>query len=83
MMDPQTHTVDANQASDHVMPFVKTVVNWLAAILGLGTLAQVVPVIVGVLSALWIAVQLYGYLWYEIPLKRARLAASRSQKEQS
>lgn len=43
-MDPQTHTVDAAQTPDHVVPLVKTGINWLAAILGLGTLAQVVPV---------------------------------------
>ncbi|MDP2262693.1 MAG: hypothetical protein Q8K24_05990 [Hydrogenophaga sp.] len=59
---------------DHLTPVAKTIINWLAAILGVGTFAQIVPVLVGVLSAAWIAVQLYGYLRYDLPAKRAKLA---------
>lgn len=55
---------------------MKAVINWIAAGLGIGTFAQLVPVIVGVLSGAWIAVQLYGYLRYELPIKRAKLAAT-------
>lgn len=58
---------------EHIAPAVKHLVNWLAAILGVGTFAQIVPLIVGVLSAAWIAVQLYGYLRYDLPAKRAML----------
>lgn len=57
-------------------PAAKTIINWLAAILGIGTFAQLVPVVVGVLSAAWISVQLYGYLRYDLPAKRAKLAAA-------
>jgi hypothetical protein len=33
----------------------------------------VVPVAVGVLSGVWVTVQLYGYVKYELPVKRAKL----------
>lgn len=59
---------------EHLTPAMKAVINWIAAGLGIGTFAQRVPVIVGVLSRAWIAVQLYGYLRYELPIKRAKLA---------
>jgi hypothetical protein len=59
--------------SDHDTITLKHFVNWLAAILGLGTFAQVVPVAVGVLSGVWVTVQLYGYVKYELPVKRAKL----------
>lgn len=49
------------------------VVNWLAALLGIGTFLQLVNLTVGVLSACWLSVQLYGYFRYELPHKRARL----------
>lgn len=61
---------------DHLAPAAKTLLNWIAAILGIGTFAQLVPVIVGVLSAAWISVQLYGYLRYDLPAKRAKLKAA-------
>lgn len=61
---------------DHLEPTLKTVINWLAAGLGIGTFAGFVSVAVGVLSGAWIAVQLYGYLRYELPIKRAKLAAA-------
>lgn len=57
-------------------PAAKTFINWLAAILGIGTFAGLVSVVVGVLSGAWIAVQLYGYLRYELPIKRAKLKAA-------
>lgn len=51
---------------------IKTI-NWVAAALGIGTFLQWVNVVVGVLSAGWLCVQLYGYIRYELPHKRARL----------
>jgi hypothetical protein len=68
--------------SDHDTITLKHFVNWVAALLGLGTFAQVVPVAVGVLSGVWVTVQLYGYLRYELPMKRAQLKELHdSQKE--
>ena len=61
---------------EHLTPAMKTVVNWIAAVLGIGTFAGLVSVVVGVLSGAWIAVQLYGYLRYELPIKRAKLATA-------
>ncbi|GDY37209.1 hypothetical protein [Acidovorax sp. NB1] len=50
----------------------KNIVNWLAAFLGLGTFLGVVNLAVGVLSAAWLGVQIYGYLAHELPMKRMR-----------
>lgn len=50
----------------------KTVVNWLAAFLGIGTFLGFVNLAVGVLSAAWLSVQIYGYLVHELPMKRMR-----------
>lgn len=63
------------QHLEPMAPHVKTVANWLAAALGIGTFAGMVNVLVGVLSGAWIAMQLYGYLRYDLPVKRARFRA--------
>ncbi len=51
---------------------IKTL-DWIAAVLGIGTVVGLVNLGVGLLSAAWIAVQLYGYWRYELPMKRAKL----------
>lgn len=51
---------------------VKSVINWLAAFLGIGTVLGFVNLLVGVLSASWLAVQIYGYIMHELPMKRMR-----------
>lgn len=70
-MAHQNEHLDA--MSPHLGGTVKTIINWLAAALGIGSAADLVPVLVGVLSAGWILVQLWGYLWYELPRKRLEL----------
>ena len=57
--------------ADHALT-VKSVINWLAAALGIGSFLGLVNLIVGVLSATWLAVQLYGYVAHELPMKRMR-----------
>ena len=57
--------------ADHALT-VKAVVNWLAAALGIGSFLGLVNLIVGVLSATWLGVQLYGYLVHDLPMKRMR-----------
>ena len=57
--------------ADHA-PIAKAVINWLAAALGIGSFLGLVNLVVGVLSATWLAVQLYGYLAHELPMKRMR-----------
>jgi hypothetical protein len=37
-------------------------INWAAAALGVGTFLQLVNMTVGVLSAVWLTAQLYGYI---------------------
>jgi hypothetical protein len=61
--------------NDHAPLWAKVVkaLDWIAAVLGIGTLIGLVNLGVGVLSAAWIAVQLYGYWRYELPMKRANL----------
>lgn len=48
------------------------IINWIAAALGIGTFLQLVNVVVGILSAGWLCIQIYGYIKYELPQKRAR-----------
>lgn len=54
------------------VPVVKAFVSWLAAALGIGTFLGLVNLAVGMLSATWLTVQLYGYLSHELPMKRMR-----------
>lgn len=56
---------------DHV-PMAKAVVNYLAAMLGIGTFLGFVNLMVGLLSAGWLLIQIYGYIVHELPMKRIR-----------
>ena len=47
-------------------------INYIAATLGIGSFLGLVNLAVGVLSALWLSVQLYGYIAHELPMKRMR-----------
>lgn len=69
-MTPEQH--------DHLALRAKAIVDWIAAVLGLGTIAGLVNITVGVLSACWLAYQLYVAIVFELPIKRARLQAIRS-----
>lgn len=56
--------------------WIKALVSYIAALLGIGTFAGLVNVGVGVLSGLWLAVQLYNYFTFQRPMNRAKLAAA-------
>lgn len=58
---------------------LKTVISWLAAFLGIGTFLGFVNLAVGLLSATWLLVQLYGYIRHELPMKRMRKQLLRRQ----
>lgn len=60
---------------------LKSVVSWLAAFLGIGTFLGLVNLAVGLLSAAWLLVQLYGYIVHELPMKRMRKLLLRRQVE--
>ena len=62
---------------------LKALINWAAAFLGIGTFLGVVNLAVGVLSAAWLAVQIYGYLVHELPMKRMRKQLLRRQLERN
>ena len=75
--------------TDHTVT-VKSVINWLAAFLGIGTFLGLVNLAVGVLSAAWLTVQIYGYIKHELPMKRMRkqilrcdLERARAQSEEA
>ena len=51
---------------------LKTAISWLAAFLGIGTFLGFINLAVGLLSAAWLTVQLYGYIRHELPMKRMR-----------
>lgn len=58
------------------LEWLKALVSYIAALLGIGTFAGLVNVGVGVLSGLWLAYQLYTGIRYDLPIKRAKLAAA-------
>ena len=60
---------------------LKSVISWLAAFLGFGTFLGFVNLAVGLLSAVWLGVQLYGYIRHELPMKRMRKQLLRRQVE--
>lgn len=62
---------------------LKAIINWAAAFLGIGTFLGVVNLAVGVLSAAWLAVQIYGYLVHELPMKRMRKQLLKRQLERN
>jgi hypothetical protein len=57
--------------AENPTPIMKAL-NWIAALLGVGTFLQIVNLAVGVLSACWLVLQAYGYWKYELPIKRER-----------
>ena len=62
---------------------VKALVNWVAALLGIGTFLGVVNLSVGVLSAAWLTVQIYGYMAHELPMKRMSKQLLKRQLERN
>lgn len=52
---------------------LKTIINNVAAALGIGTALGVVNLFVGIASAAWLLLQFYGYFKYDLPLKKAKL----------
>ena len=75
MKNELINTVDTNT--------LKALINWAAAFLGIGTFLGVVNLAVGVLSAAWLAVQIYGYLVHELPMKRMRKQLLKRQLERN
>lgn len=75
MKNELLHQTDTNTA--------KALVNWVAAFLGIGTFLGVVNLAVGVLSASWLTVQIYGYMAHELPMKRMRKQLLKRQLERN
>lgn len=66
--------------ADHALT-LKSIFNFVAAFLGIGSFLGVINLSVGVLSAFWLGVQLYGYLAHELPMKRMRKQILRRELE--
>ena len=62
-------------------PMVVKAINYIAATLGIGSFLGLVNLAVGVLSALWLMLQLYGYIRYELPIKHYRREQARRAME--
>ncbi|GEM_PF-4888550 len=60
--------------------FLKAI-NYVAATLGIGSFLGMVNIAVGVLSALWLMLQVYGYIRYELPMKHYRREQARRAME--
>ena len=56
-------------------------INYIAATLGIGSFLGLVNLAVGVLSAIWLSVQLYGYIKYELQIKHYRREQARRAAE--
>ena len=76
-MNPQERIESATTAQ----PALLKAINYIAATLGIGSFLGLVNLAVGVLSALWLSVQLYGYIRYELPIKRYRREQARRAME--
>ena len=76
-MSLQEHIDSATTAH----PVVVKAINYIAATLGIGSFLGLVNLAVGVLSALWLSVQLYGYIRYELPIKHYRREQARRAME--
>jgi hypothetical protein len=63
------------QTSESPGPVIKAI-NYMAAFFGIGSALGFVNLVVGILSALWLMAQLYGYVKYELPHKRAKLLSA-------
>lgn len=53
-------------------PVIK-IINMIAAALGVSSFLGLVNLVVGVLSVAWLCLQGYGYVKYELPMKREKL----------
>lgn len=62
-------------------PAVVKAINYIAATLGIGSFLGMVNIAVGVLSALWLMLQVYGYIRYELPIKHFRREQARKAME--
>ncbi len=76
------------QETDHaiaVKMWAARALSYVSAALGIGTFMGLVNTLIGVMSACWLALQIYGYVRYEIPLKRFKreraLQAERACRE--
>ena len=69
------------ESATTAQPALLKAINYIAATLGIGSFLGLVNLAVGVLSALWLSVQLYGYIRYELPLKRFRRERARRAME--
>ena len=76
-MNPQERIESATTAQ----PALLKAINYIAATLGIGSFLGLVNLAVGVLSALWLSVQLYGYIRYELPIKHYRREQARRAME--
>jgi uncharacterized membrane protein (Fun14 family) len=67
------HILSGNSTMEdqsHLTPHAKTFVNWLLAVLGIGSAVDLVPIVVGVFSVAWLVIQAYGYVTIDMPNKR-------------
>lgn len=62
-------------------PALLKAINYIAATLGIGSFLGLVNVAVGVLSGLWLMLQVYGYIRYELPIKHYRREQARRAME--
>lgn len=62
-------------------PVIKAI-NMIAAALGVSSFLGIVNLAVGVLSVMWLCLQGYGYIRYELPAKAERLRQLRASESE-
>ena len=63
--------------------FMKNAISYLAAFLGIGTFLGFVNLVVGLLSAGWLFIQIYGYIVHELPMKQINKKLKRIELEKA
>lgn len=59
---------------EHKVPFFKAALTWIAAALSAGSFLGFVNLVVGVVSAVWVIIQLIDYVRYKRPVIKAEHA---------
>lgn len=72
-----------DHSHDGMLSKTISVINWIAATLGIGTFLGFVNIVVGVLSAGWLLAQLWTHFVYTIPLRKEEMKKLRFENERA
>lgn len=70
-----------NEHNTHLMDTIKAFLSWVAAFLGVGTLLGFVNLVVGVVSAVWLLIQLHDHFKYKRPVLKAEYEKLKAERK--